>query len=215
VRLPPAPAGRTAGRTGLDRRPAGRQLPPGRLRAARAVGCPGVEQPQRRRRTTFTGRAALLALVGCALALSLAYPIQRYADQRQQIAALQDEVTERAQRVQVLEQQQQRWGDPAFVRQEARRRLHFVMPGETGYVLIGPAEDTADDGTAAGTGGSSVRDGEARRSWYDRLWASIGSAAQAPVDDGAAPARKPATHIGPGPDSSKDSGEGSGADGPG
>jgi len=157
---------------------------------------------QWRRRTTFTGRAAVLALVVCALALSLAYPIQRYVDQRQQIAALQDEVAGRGQRVQALEEQRQRWRDPAFVRQEARRRLHFVMPGETGYVVIGPGGAEDGEGTAAGTAGSPGGNGGTGPPWYDRLWASLDSAARAPADDGSPPAKRPArapaSHIGPG-----------------
>ncbi len=160
---------------------------------------------QWRRRSTLTGRAAVLALVVCALALSLAYPIQRFVDQRQQIAALQDEVAGRGQRVQALEEQQQRWRDPAFVRQEARRRLHFVMPGETGYVVIGPGGVEDGEGTAAGTAGSpggNGGNGGTGQPWYDRLWASLDSAARAPADDGSLPAKRPArapaSHIGPG-----------------
>jgi len=166
------------------------------------------------RRTTFTGRAGLLALVVCALALSLAYPIQRYVDQRQQIDGLQDEVSARTERVRVLEEQLQRWRDPAFVRQEARRRLHFVMPGETGYIVIGPEGRPAWDGTAAGTlasgnaaaGAAGGTAGGTARPWFERLWGSVDAAARAPADDGATPARRPATHIGPGKDSGTDSG---------
>jgi cell division protein FtsB len=100
-----------------------------------------------RRRTTLTGRAAVLALVVCALALSLAYPIQRFVEQQQQISELRAKVADRTGRVSALEEEQARWRDPAFVRQEARRRLHFVLPGETGYVVIGPG-DTATAGWA-------------------------------------------------------------------
>jgi cell division protein FtsB len=158
--------------------------------------------PGTRRRPAFTGRAAFLALIVCALALSLAYPLQRYVEQRQQLAALRDEVAGRGERVRALEEQLQRWRDPAYVKQEARRRLHFVMPGETGYVVIGPEGTSSGAGTAAGSAGSGTAavtgDGGEPQPWYDRLWASVDAAARAPVDDGAAvPGRTPATHIGP------------------
>ena len=40
------------------------------------------------RPTRLTGRAALLAVVICAIALSLAYPVREYIAQRQQIDQL-------------------------------------------------------------------------------------------------------------------------------
>ena len=40
------------------------------------------------RSTKLTGRAALLAVVICAIALSLAYPVREYIAQRQQIDQL-------------------------------------------------------------------------------------------------------------------------------
>ena len=40
------------------------------------------------RSTRLTGRAALLAVVICAIALSLAYPVREYIAQRQQIDQL-------------------------------------------------------------------------------------------------------------------------------
>jgi cell division protein FtsB len=195
----------------------------GRAAGASGPAAPGIRgrssrkdeatpaQEQSRRRTTFTGRAAVLALAVCALALSLAYPIQRYVDQRQQLASLREEVAGRTERVRMLEEQLQRWQDPAYVRQQARRRLHFVMPGETGYVVIGPGGAPLRAGGAAGAAGLSETDAGGPRPWYDRLWASVDAAARAPVEDVTTPARKPATHLGPGSDAEADAGTGSGS----
>jgi cell division protein FtsB len=139
------------------------------------------------RRTAFTGRAAVLALVVCALALSLAYPIQRYVQQRQQIADLREQVAEGKQKVRALEQEKARWSDPNYVRQQARKRLHFVMPGETGYIVLG--------GEESGDGEGDGKNGEVpREPWYDRLWRSVEAAAEEPDT----PEQKPARHIGPG-----------------
>ena len=44
--------------------------------------------PAAPRATRLTGRAAVLAVVICAIALSLAYPIREYVNQRRQIDAL-------------------------------------------------------------------------------------------------------------------------------
>jgi cell division protein FtsB len=141
------------------------------------------------RRTAFTGRAAVLALVVCALALTLAYPIQRYVQQQQQISDLEEQVAEGKQHVQALEQEKQRWRDPNYVRQQARERLHFVLPGETGYVVLGG--DQESDGSER-TGGA---DEVLRQPWYDKLWGSVQAAAEEPRRTG----KKPAGHIGPGP----------------
>ncbi|MGW2200146.1 hypothetical protein ACWCSH_48505, partial [Streptosporangium sp. NPDC001682] len=42
-------------------------------------------------RPQLTGRAAVLAIVVCAIAMSLAYPIREYVAQRRQIAQLEQE----------------------------------------------------------------------------------------------------------------------------
>ena len=57
------------------------------------------------RPTRLTGRAALLAVVICAIALSLAYPVREYIAQRQQIDQLLALQQANAAQVQALEQE--------------------------------------------------------------------------------------------------------------
>src|SRR5581483_6474465 len=80
----PAAADRgAAGRRGILRGP-------GRLPAI--GGRPAMTGPADRRQppsARFTGRAALLAVVICAIALSLAYPVREYLAQSRQISALE------------------------------------------------------------------------------------------------------------------------------
>ena len=52
-----------------------------------------------RDRPNLTGRAAMLALVVCMLAISLAYPLREYLAQRSDIGQLRAEVSEQEQRV--------------------------------------------------------------------------------------------------------------------
>jgi cell division protein FtsB len=118
------PAGRLAG--GPAGGPGGR-LAGGLARAGRTS-----------RRTKLTGRAAALALVACALVLALTYPLQEYIAQRAQIEDMRERTAEQRERVGKLQEQRARWNDPAFVKAQARDRLHFVMPGETGYVAVDP-----------------------------------------------------------------------------
>jgi cell division protein FtsB len=126
------------------------------------------------RRVGLTSRAAVLALVLCALVVMLADPLQAYLGQRSRIAQQRAGNSALQQRVDALEAQQQRWSDPNYVRQQARERLYYVMPGETPYVVVGdqprqptrPAGSTRPPATAAK---AAVASG----SWYGRLWDSV------------------------------------------
>lgn len=128
-----------------------------------------------KQRGSLTGRAALLALVFGLLVLTLAVPVRFWFAQRAEISGLEANVAAARERVAELQILQERWTDSAFVVAEARRRLHFVMPGEVGYTTIGadglPAE-AALVGVSAGA-------------WYDKIWTAVEQADQmAPVTAG-------------------------------
>ena len=61
--------------------------------------------------------------------------IGTYLDQRQQIAALEDAVQLSREQVAELEQQRERWQDPAYITTQARERLYYVQPGEVVYLV--------------------------------------------------------------------------------
>ncbi|WP_320781021.1 septum formation initiator family protein [Streptomyces sp. CRN 30] len=118
------------------------------------------------RRSRLTGRAALLALVLCSLIVALAYPIRQYVSQRAQIAELEQDREEARARVEELRDLKARWQDDAYAEQQIRERLHYVMPGETGFVVIDPAavkQTRAPQGTAG-------------RAWYANLWDGVDKA---------------------------------------
>jgi cell division protein FtsB len=129
--------------------------------AAARVG--RVRQPRRNR---LTGRAALLALVMCSLVVALAYPIRQYISQRSDIADQRREAETAGRELDRLRDQKARWQDPEYVRQQARRHLHFVAPGETGYIVQdGSGPVTTKKGPPA-----------AQRPWYENLWDGVDSA---------------------------------------
>lgn len=68
--------------------------------------------------------------------LLLAYPLREYAVQRGEIDALREQSAAAKRQVAELTEQHRRWQDPAYVRAQARQRLHYVLPGETPYVVI-------------------------------------------------------------------------------
>lgn len=118
------------------------------------------------RRSRLTGRAAVLALVVCSLVVALAYPLRQYIAQRAEVAELEREKAQAEQRVEDLRDEKARWDDPEYVRRQAREHLHYVLPGETGYLMR--------DGTG------SARSGEAGetvdRPWYENLWDGLDAA---------------------------------------
>ncbi|MCM1975172.1 MULTISPECIES: septum formation initiator family protein [Streptomyces] len=115
------------------------------------------------RRSRLTGRAALLALVVCSLVVALAYPIRQYVAQRADIADLEQQREQARQRVEDLRDLKARWKDDAYAEQRIRERLHYVMPGETGYVVIDPdaVKRTRTD------------QGAADRAWYANVWDGV------------------------------------------
>jgi cell division protein FtsB len=118
-------------------------------------------RPQPVGRARFTSRAAVLAVVICAVALSLAYPVREYIAQFRQIDQLQAQRQLMLGQLQTLQRQQRQLNDPAYVQQLARDRLHFCLTGQTCYVIIGGPGSGAGSAAQAGT------------PWYDRLWHSV------------------------------------------
>ena len=58
-----------------------------------------------------------------------------FIDQRQKIAALEASVQVSAAEIKALEQEQDRWNDPAYITTQARERLYYVKPGEVVYLV--------------------------------------------------------------------------------
>ena len=121
----------------------------------------------------LTSRAAILALVVCAVAMSLAYPLREYVAQRAQIAQLRDERASMEENVLDLRRREQELSQDEYVEREARARLHYQYPGETAYIVIPP--DVGDDDETE-TGPSEP--------WFTTLWRSVEEADSPPPDDG-------------------------------
>ena len=123
---------------------------------------PWRRRPQRQDRARLTSRAAVLAVVVCAIALSLAYPVREYIAQRRQIDQLQAQRSVVLGQLRQLEHQRQRLNDPAYIEQLARDRLHMCLRGQTCYVVIGTSQHHRGQAAAGGL-----------TPWYARLWESV------------------------------------------
>jgi cell division protein FtsB len=110
-----------------------------------------------------TRRAVVLALVVCALALTVVVPLRNYVAQRQELAAVTAQQQALAAEVDQLTRERARLDDPEEVAAEARSRLGYVRPGEVPYVVQlpqtgkDPATDPATDGLP----------------WYRQLWREV------------------------------------------
>jgi cell division protein FtsB len=114
-----------------------------------------------------TKRAAILALVVCALALTVAVPLRNYVAQRQELAAVSDQQKALAAEVDTLTQQRARLSDPAEVAAQARSRLGYVLPGDVPYVVQLPVPVDTDP----------APDADAGVPWYRKLWREVGEGA--------------------------------------
>ena len=130
-RRPGARATPGSSRSG-GRPPAGARPPAERARAATDTsGRPGAPPPR------FTGRAVVLVLVLAVLAVSYASSMRAYLTQRAHIQDLKTAIAEREASIDALEREKRRWEDPAYVKAQARERFGYLMPGETGYQVLG------------------------------------------------------------------------------
>jgi cell division protein FtsB len=155
----------------------------GRQAQATVYRASGRRPPGAQRRSRFTGRAAVLALVLCSLVVALAYPTRQYIAQRARIAEQRHQVEDARRRVERLREEKARWRDPAYVKAQAREHLHYVMPGETGYTVLGSP--------ATGPSPAPSRKAEAGRAWYDNFWDGVDEADRAPDSAAAAPSPVP------------------------
>jgi hypothetical protein len=100
------------------------------------------------------------------LALTLAYPLRLYLRQQEEIADLTAGNAERQRRVDELRNAVALYGDPNWVGDEARRRLHYVRPGEQAYLQPAP-EPPSPPPTAA------PERADPDTAWYGQLWSQM------------------------------------------
>ncbi len=116
-------------------------------------------------RNRLTGRAGILALVLCAVMVTVAYPLRQYLAQRSQISDLQHQNDRTAAQVASLQTELSKWNDPAYVAIQARELLHYLRPGETGFIVPNPSASPEPLGIPT----------PSQQAWYDRLWNTVKS----------------------------------------
>ena len=159
------PAGATRPRTDRPR-----QSRTGRPRLTRARSRAGevVARTTGLLGLSSTKRAAILAIVVCALALTVAVPLHNYVGQRQELSRVSAQQQSLQQEVSALSAERDRLSDPAEVVAQARTRLGYAAPGETPYIVQlptppGPVEKSGQP--------------EPGEPWFHTLWADVSGGA--------------------------------------
>ena len=124
--------------------------------------------------SSLTTRAIALVVVLLVLTISYASSLRIYFAQAHEIASTRAESAERQQEITELEGALGRWQDADYVRTQARQRLGWVVPGETGYQVVDA------DGNPLGGGAeiesSTATTDEPQDAWWAKLWGSVEAA---------------------------------------
>lgn len=119
--------------------------------------------------------------------VALATPVQRLSAQRAELTAVRGQIEQYRAQIADLEKRQARLQDPSYIARLARERLHFVLPGEVGYVVLDPGEEVAAGAPAPQ---AAVL---ARGPWWAQLWQSVREADAMPPQPQSTNPTAPAT----------------------
>ncbi|MCU0263524.1 MAG: septum formation initiator family protein [Candidatus Nanopelagicales bacterium] len=156
------------------------------MSAGRPSSAPRVRPPDSRRPVLSARAGAALGVVVVLITI-LAIPFRQWITQGARIADLESQVAWHTQRVAELKAAQERWKDPAYVEAQARARLHFVRPGEVGYVVLTEEEVAAPETTQTRPMADAPKGGP----WWSAVWTTVEQAAD-PARKSPPPAPAPA-----------------------
>ncbi|GAA2181326.1 septum formation initiator family protein [Brooklawnia cerclae] len=169
-------ASRPAGRAGQSRTKGA-----AKLTAGQAPDPGGSTIAPLRRGLRFTQRALILLVVMVLLLVSYATTLRVYFDQQHRIAEARQQIAEHEQSITSLEEEIQRWNDPEYVKIQARERLGWVLPGETGFRVVGADGEPYAGGQEIGSG--QLPEGEHAATWWETMWASVRTADDPTADE--------------------------------
>lgn len=113
------------------------------------------------------------------LLLSYGTSLRTWIDTEQKNAENVVSMQQSQARINELNAELARWDDPDYVRAQARERLGWVMPGETGYRVIGPNGEPVGEHLQKPAWDPNS---PPPRTWWERMWGSVEAVDQpAPV----------------------------------
>ncbi len=135
-----------------------------------AVGVSGPGSAQvAPRRPRFTGRAAVLVLVLAVLTVSYASSLRAYLQQRSHIGDLKGAIAERENAINALER----------VKAQARARFGYLMPGETGFLVLDENGKPLESRAALSDPDEVIK--TVPTAWWSDAWASVELAGNPPA----------------------------------
>ena len=133
----------------------------------------------------------VLLLVLSVLTISYASSMKAYFQQRGQIDQLRSQIASSQSSIDQLESEKAQWNDPAYVREQARARFGYLMPGQTSYVVMGAdGKPLAAQSTLTDPRTSTTRTPTA---WWTTEWRSVQLAGNPPP---AKPTHQPLKYLG-------------------
>ncbi len=123
-------------------------------------------------RRGISTRLLVLFIVLFSVAVTLAPPTQHYFAQRAQISSLESSVESNRKKLEEARAELERWRDPEYIKSQARTRLHFVLPGERQYIILGVGNEVSSSNDAAAPINEDFPLGVP---WYSRIISSITS----------------------------------------
>jgi cell division protein FtsB len=120
----------------------------------------------------------VLVLVLSVLTISCASPRKADFQQHSQIQDLRSRIAASQSDIARLEAEKAKWGDPAYVREQARARFGYLMPGQTSYVVIG--EDGKPLAPQASLSDPRTHTSSTPTAWWTTEWRSVELAGNPP-----------------------------------
>lgn len=124
---------------------------------------------------SLTRRALVVLSLVVVLALSYANTLRIFISQQNDLGVAAAQIRERSDQIAQLQDELDRWNDPAYVRAQARERLGWLLPGEVGYRVVGPDGKPLAGGVVIDSQ-AKLPAGEHRQMWFDRMWGSVETA---------------------------------------
>lgn len=110
---------------------------------------------------------AVIAIVLLIILGAVYAPMKNFFDGRTEIARLNESIAAKQVEKERLIEEIGRYDDEAFIREQARRRLGVIEPGETAWRIVDPRLTPETSVT------TSPNDAAIQPEWYEVLWDSV------------------------------------------
>ena len=172
-------------RTGMPGRAGGSRRRPTTVPVASRDAERAAKKQKRPRTDMLKGDivgVAVLITVVLVVLIAIAVPLRNYYAGKAEIARLNESIAAKEEEKAQLEEDLERYSDPEYAKQEARRRLGMTEPGETAWRIIDPRME----GTTITS--EHAEDPDADAPWNEVLWNSLREVPKEDEEEEAAPA---------------------------